>query len=358
MKLADRKSLLKKAIVFTIISLIVVSMFIFKYAKILNIDNNAIMQIEHINSNIQRNVKLELENFESDEDIKVIENLTKEIYNDDVKLHYFTLDEEVHLILLDYIDDLYNFKNAIMYYRDTLDRDSLIMWSEKNYKLSSTTLNATAKYISNLTNLVITLQYVIGLQVLAIIILLILMLKNASIEARLSCENNVISDLDLLTGVYNISKCQDILETSIELRSENERAMVVLDIDDLRKTNEKFGREVGDKVIATFGFLIKQAVKVSPYETFLGRCGGDEFMIYFPVAEEKDIELYIDEIKFLCKEFNADESNEFKLNFSIGYSITNAKTRDFTNRQLFDIADKYMYQHKIVMKELLKNNKI
>lgn len=335
-----------------VLSLVFVYLFMIENANVLKNDSDGVVQIEYINTNIQRIVKLELENAPNDNSIKDIDHEIQNFTFSDGTLKYFSTDEEMSSIFIEFINNWHRFKDSIIEFRTNGDRQLLVTESEIHYEESLIILEKLAQHIDEVTHFLILLQRVIGVQIVLIILLLAVVLTKNISELKDNKELNKTLDIDTMTGLYNIAKCGEILDSPPELKNHSQRAIVVLDINYLRITNEELGREVGDKVILTFAAMIKQAVKVSPYETFFGRCGGDEFMVYFPVADQKDIELYIDELKFLCKKFNTDENNQFQLNFSIGYGITTHKTKLFTNRQLFDIADKYMFEHKIVMKEL------
>lgn len=343
-----------KFLVFCFISLFVICIFITNLTNIITTDTEGVVQIEHINASIQRIVKLELENVSDDESIEIINTTISNLFSEKNSSKYFITDENIHIVFYDFIDEWYILEQAILNFRDHQNKELLISLSENNYNKAINALETASKYIENLTNKMVLLQCIACIYIIVIIIALINILRKTILELNQNKELNKSLDIDSLTGLYNISKCQEILDFPVEQKHNKDRAVVVLDINYLRKINEEFGHETGDMVILTFATILKKAVKVSPYETFFGRCGGDEFMVYFPIAIEKDIELYIDELKFLCRDFNSDKNNKFKLNYSVGYGITTEKTKSFTNRVLFDIADKYMFEHKIAMKELVE----
>jgi len=56
-------------------------------------------------------------------------------------------------------------------------------------------------------------------------------------------------------------------------------AVGMLDLDNLKRINDRHGHEGGDQVLKWVGSLVRQNLRVSD---FAGRYGGDEFVIVFP----------------------------------------------------------------------------
>lgn len=92
---------------------------------------------------------------------------------------------------------------------------------------------------------------------------------------------------DTLTGLYNRA------ELLRRLRGEVKRAiqggqpvsLLLLDIDDLEKVNERFGRHIGDQVLHRWAAQVSQMVR--EYD-IVGRYGGDEFVVVMPLTAAKE----------------------------------------------------------------------
>lgn len=337
----DNENVIAISLLISVLSLVVLCLFAFEYTDVLNTDKDGLAYIEQINSEIQRLSKFELENPSNDDMINSIDAIVSELFSDDEQLKYFTIDDKMTEIIENLINEWGNLKQSIIIFRETGDRELFILSSENNYDETYAVIETINKYINNLTNIVIALQLLTAINVIATIVLLIKILNNNILEIQKGKEAVKKMGIDSVTGLYDELKCQEVLDSEPILKNHKERAFVVLDID-----------STDNELISMFAMILKQAIKVSPYETFCGRSDGDKFMVFFPVAEEKDIEIYIEELNFACKEFNEDEKNKVELNFSVGYAITTPKTKLFTNRQLFDIANQYMFEHKIAMQEI------
>ncbi len=136
--------------------------------------------------------------------------------------------------------------------------------------------------------------------------------------------------------------------------TEKERAVIIFDLNDLKKTNDNLGHRAGDQLIYDFAQQIKKATNSFDHEIFVGRYGGDEFMAFLDGVEEQDVTQYIDEVYRILQNFNETQGRQYALSCAAGYGITTKENRLLTVRELFDIADEDMYKNKMAMKEKKK----
>ncbi|MFI3251313.1 MAG: GGDEF domain-containing protein, partial [Eubacteriales bacterium] len=157
-----------------------------------------------------------------------------------------------------------------------------------------------------------------------------------------------MAQLDLATGLYNRSKCQEIFKLHHSTAGSNTPAIIVIDLNDLKKTNDTLGHRVGDELISGFAGVLKHACQTLATIPFMGRYGGDEFVVFFEDVREVDIKVYLAEIEHFVLEFNKAEVR-FQLSYAVGVAMS-TKEKKFTARQLFDQADAAMYEHKSLSK--------
>ena len=100
--------------------------------------------------------------------------------------------------------------------------------------------------------------------------------KNALLEK--------LSITDKLTGLHNRVKLDEMLESNFDmfLRYENVFSVIILDIDDFKKVNDKFGHLIGDEVLKDFATILRTNIRATD---ILGRWGGEEFMIISPKTD-------------------------------------------------------------------------
>lgn len=120
-------------------------------------------------------------------------------------------------------------------------------------------------------------------------------------------------------------------------------AVVVVDINDLKKINDNFGHDRGDILIQGVAGVIKNVFGQSSCY----RIGGDEFAAIITTHEVGDIQKLIDEFEIRMNEF-ADRNVEIfgvKVSAAIGYSPY-IRSSDSEFSQVFRRADTAMYGNK------------
>ena len=91
-------------------------------------------------------------------------------------------------------------------------------------------------------------------------------------------EIRTVSETDSLTGLRNRRAFDEAVETLItnSARAGLPVSLAILDIDHFKQVNDTYGHQVGDKVIAELGTLIRKIPRKSDIS---GRLGGEEFAI-------------------------------------------------------------------------------
>jgi len=153
-----------------------------------------------------------------------------------------------------------------------------------------------------------------------------------------------LSNTDPLTKVANRRALYERgkLELSRKQRTENQLTLILLDCDYFKKVNDEFGHQVGDE-------LLKHVCKICNQEIreidFLGRYGGEEFVIILPDCNlNGGVELANRIQNSLAKDILTIENNKINMTLSIGICTLSAKHTNF--EQLINGADSAMYQAK------------
>jgi two-component system, cell cycle response regulator len=110
------------------------------------------------------------------------------------------------------------------------------------------------------------------------------LLENEERRAGISRRQASALATDMLTGCGNL----DALDRRIQEEFERARryaltfSIVLFDVDGLRRYNERFGKVVGDRVLAELGKVLSKEVRAPD---FVSRYGGDEFALLLPETD-------------------------------------------------------------------------
>ncbi|MFI0492262.1 GGDEF domain-containing protein, partial [Flavobacterium sp.] len=108
------------------------------------------------------------------------------------------------------------------------------------------------------------------------------------------------SQQDELTGIANRRKFEYEFSRTYEfaLRTKITGALILLDLDNFKSINDRFGHSAGDSVLRQVGLALSPVVR--NYE-MLARVGGDEFAILISHSGEEAIERLIQQIPLALK---------------------------------------------------------
>ena len=153
-----------------------------------------------------------------------------------------------------------------------------------------------------------------------------------------------LSEHDPLTNLVNRRAFDKALENAIVKanRTQCKLAIFFIDLDDFKSVNDTFGHEAGDAILVEVASRITAAIRESD---FVGRFGGDEFVICLDLLHDFDIvakkaEQLLDAINAPI-EFNG---RTLKVGASIGVSYFPDQTKN--KEVLLSIADEAMYRAK------------
>jgi diguanylate cyclase (GGDEF)-like protein len=150
---------------------------------------------------------------------------------------------------------------------------------------------------------------------------------------------------DALTGLRNAASYKE-WSADFNKKIEDEKdnlyfGVAVLDINDLKKTNDSYGHNVGDKLIKASAHLIADTFKRSP----VFRIGGDEFVVILQGRDLEDYDSLVAAFEEECENtyVEAEEENiKFNVSIAKGFSEFNVAV-DHQISDVFKRADTAMY---------------
>ncbi|MEA4969426.1 MAG: diguanylate cyclase [Candidatus Pelethousia sp.] len=152
---------------------------------------------------------------------------------------------------------------------------------------------------------------------------------------------------DILTGVYNKAG-EDLVDELLKERPQG--ALIMLDVDRLKKLNDTYGHSVGDLALAELGRLLNETFRQGD---IVARVGGDEFIVFLPGPRDPEVACTRTE-QLLCR-IRAIPVGDQGQTLSVSAGLALAPRDGHTYRELYAAADKAMYcaKQKCVCKEAL-----
>lgn len=148
------------------------------------------------------------------------------------------------------------------------------------------------------------------------------------------CKNiSEVAYKDPLTQIYNRRKMKEITDEIFNNNLEQDIYIAIIDLDNFKKINDKYGHPDGDKVLVKLVALIQKFIKEPD---MLFRYGGEEFTIIFNNKNKNEV---LEILKRIKKHINdALFLNEIKCSVSIGV----AQKKD-TYENTIKLADEALY---------------
>lgn len=230
---------------------------------------------------------------------------------------------------------------------DTIDKALLTTHLDNHYNSINLLASTVISEIKSLNQTIIWLKqsaYIVVMLMAANVLMNLFYIKLPLNHSR---ELSRLASIDTETGLFNRSKCQELFINESKSTDINKLALIVIDINDLRKINDINGGKVGNELVYYFASLLKLSSNVHDIRPFLGRYGGDKFIVYYrKIKDESEISIFLEELDYQTSKFNRTESR-FKISFASGYAVSDGS---IDVRQLFDIAEENMLRKKKLMK--------
>jgi diguanylate cyclase (GGDEF)-like protein len=167
--------------------------------------------------------------------------------------------------------------------------------------------------------------------------------KMLELQQRLAFQR----DHDALTGIGNRGWFNRRLdeEVSRALRSHTELSLILLDLDNFKQINDRWGHACGDRVLQSVAGLLQNSMR---HYDITARIGGEEFAVILPATTVwTGVMLGNRLLSAIKKEHFACDGESFSVSFSGGVATLAMLERECRNSTcLMESADKAMYEVK------------
>lgn len=154
-----------------------------------------------------------------------------------------------------------------------------------------------------------------------------------------------LAEIDPLTGVCNRHKSSQELDKFLRLakRQSQPLCLAILDLDNFKQVNDRYGHATGDAVLRHMGQLLRQSFRS---EDIVSRWGGEEFVLgLYGMNREDGVQRLTKVLETLRQEeFIAPNYAKFRVTFSAGVAQYPEDGDDL--QLLYKSADTALYQAK------------
>lgn len=344
-KFGKIRTIIQSFLIFILIVLVILMMF-----DISNLQGTAkvINYSGLVRGATQRLMKLELTKNPNDDLMVYLDEILTGLKYGDKSYSLISLDDELYQDKLDELIKYWkNIKEKTLQLRtnayDFKTMEELLEMSENYFAMTDEMVSAAEVYSEKIARRISVLEIMSAIDMF---FLMIMVLNQAIAIVKVNKKNMLLEQkayIDIHTGLKNKNMCEELLDSNIPIV--NPTACIMFDLNNLKNTNDTLGHSAGDKLIADFAQALKKSVR---HDDFVGRCGGDEFMIVLYGVDNDTIEGVLLRLQNEVKKYN-ELSTVIQISYAHGWAVS-TEYNDCTLRLLFDAADRRMYANKQMMK--------
>jgi diguanylate cyclase (GGDEF)-like protein len=132
-----------------------------------------------------------------------------------------------------------------------------------------------------------------------------------------------VATIDVLTRIPNRRATQGFLEKELSRaqRNQSEFSVLLIDIDNFKQVNDRWGHSVGDHALVKAAGIFQSMIRK---EDWVGRWGGEEFLMIVPGSPHCDAEPLAERVRTeIAKSEFSNSGTSFGITVSIGVACAN-----------------------------------
>ena len=170
------------------------------------------------------------------------------------------------------------------------------------------------------------------------LILIVLLIKLIKFDISLNLERR--ANYDNLTGIFNRAAFSKIYNYLSKDEFAYPMGFIVFDLDDFKAVNDRFGHQVGDKVLKTVAEVVKKQLRKTD---IFARWGGEEFTLLLPHTDLEGSKKVAEKLRKTIQSLYIPDLNGNTITASFGVT----EVRKFEPlEEVFLRADKALYKAK------------
>jgi diguanylate cyclase (GGDEF)-like protein len=338
----NRKLLYKIVQLVSVVILGIVLFNIFQLVNIIQGTGRVINYTGIIRGGTQRLVKLETNGIPKDDLILYLDGILDELQTGQGQHDLDKLDDIPYLEKLSELNDYWdNLQAEILIYRvGQSNQEKVIQMSESYFNMANDVVGTAEFYLEQKAKILTSLELVM---VILLGLLIVISFQQAITEIQLLRKNKELATaayFDKPTGLPGRLSCEEKIWTPMD-RKEGPYCMVMFDLNNLKCINDSYGHSAGDALIKGFADILNHLTNEN---VFVGRYGGDEFIMIVKNHREDQIEQMLMEIELATIRYN-QKSDQLKIQYAVGYEYGGDSLP-----QMLEKADEKMYLNKTAVK--------
>ena len=185
---------------------------------------------------------------------------------------------------------------------------------------------------------------IVGINLTALILLAYVAMVIAREQRRARDAAIRLSTIDSLTGLYNRSYFFAAIDREIARSARSNRGfcLLMMDLDELKPINDKYGHYFGDRVLRGVGEVVRNGVR--RIDT-AARYGGDEFVALLPETDPTGAHVLAEKVRIGVTELDVSVSG-VRIEASMSVGVVSFPADGRTSDELMISADQAMYMSK------------
>lgn len=234
-------------------------------------------------------------------------------------------------------------------------KDELILQSILNKAINSVSPNEKEALLNRWLTIIkeekfntdLLIKIVSYITAIALIIIILVIYRSNRKLSILNKKLEKASQTDKLTSIYNRAKLDMLLDMEFKNKKRYKKplSLILADIDYFKKINDTYGHLIGDKILIEFSQILQKNIRETD---FLGRWGGEEFLIIIPFSNEEEAMIQAEHLR------NKIQNHLFTHNIKITASFGVYEVKNIPINKALSNVDKALYSAKKANRNCVK----